>query len=219
MLLVYVCELNRRAYAERTRCRLFEAHNHTEECSLARTVRAYDTHDTGWWQRELEILVQHAVAEGLAYAVSLDDHIAQTWAVGDIYLELLLALLSIGIHHLIVGRESCLRLGVTSRGRHTHPLELALQCLAALTLLLLLHSHTLGLLLKPSRVVALPGYSLATVEFENPSCYVVEEVTVVSNGYDRTLILLQVLLEPVDALGVEVVRRLIEEQYVGLLQE
>ena len=39
------------------------------------------------------------------------------------------------------------------------------------------------------------------------------------NGDDRSLVLLQVLFEPVDALGVEVVRRLVEQQYVRLLQQ
>ena len=38
-------------------------------------------------------------------------------------------------------------------------------------------------------------------------------------GYDRTLILLQMLFEPVDRLRVEMVRRLIEQQHVRLLQK
>ena len=39
------------------------------------------------------------------------------------------------------------------------------------------------------------------------------------DGYDGAGILLQVLLEPVDALGVEVVGRLVKQQYVGLLEQ
>ena len=39
------------------------------------------------------------------------------------------------------------------------------------------------------------------------------------NGDDRTLILLQMLLQPVDAFGVKVVRRLVEQQHIGLLKE
>ena len=39
------------------------------------------------------------------------------------------------------------------------------------------------------------------------------------HGDDRTLVLLQVLFEPVDRLGVEVVGRLVQQQHVGLLQQ
>ena len=39
------------------------------------------------------------------------------------------------------------------------------------------------------------------------------------DGNDGSLILLKVLLQPVDRLCIEVVRRFIEQQYVGLLQE
>ena len=39
------------------------------------------------------------------------------------------------------------------------------------------------------------------------------------NGDDRTLVLLQMLLQPVDAFGVEVVGGLVQQQHVGLLQQ
>ena len=39
------------------------------------------------------------------------------------------------------------------------------------------------------------------------------------DGYHRALVLLEVLLEPVDALGVEVVGGLVEQEHVGLLKE
>ncbi len=39
------------------------------------------------------------------------------------------------------------------------------------------------------------------------------------DGYDGAFVLLQVLFEPIDALGVEVVGRLVEQQHVGLLQQ
>src|SRR5690606_32892438 len=47
----------------------------------------------------------------------------------------------------------------------------------------------------------------------------VEEVTVVRNTDYRSLVLLQVLLQPVDRLGIEVVGRLVEQQHVRLLQQ
>ena len=47
----------------------------------------------------------------------------------------------------------------------------------------------------------------------------IEEVAVVGNGNDGTLILLQVLLQPINALSIKVVGGLVEEQDIGLLQE
>ena len=219
VLLVYVGQLDRRPDAEGSRRGLLEPHNHPEEGRLARTVGADDADDAGGRQREVQMLVEHAVAESLRDIVRLDDHVAQTRTVGDEDFELLLLLLGILVEHLVVGRQSGLRLGVAAGGRHAHPLQLAFERLAALRLLLLLHLQTLGLLLKPARVVALPGDALAAVELQNPTGHVVQEVTVVRHGDDRTLVLLEVLLEPVNRLGVEVVRRLVEQQHVGLLQQ
>ena len=219
MLLVHIGQLDRRAHAERTARGLLEPHDHAEEGRLAHTVGADDAHDAGGRQREVQVLVEHAVAEGLLHVVGLDHHVAQTRTVRNEYLELLLLLLRILVHHLVVGRQTGLRLGMATRGRHAHPFQLAFERLAALRLLLLLHGHALGLLLEPARVVALPGDALAAVELQNPPGDVVQEVAVVRHGDHRALVLLEVLLEPVDRLGVEVVRRLVEQQHVGLLQE
>ena len=71
------------------------------------------------------------------------------------------------------------------------------------------------LLLEPRGVVALERDALAAVELEDPAGDVVEEVPVVGDGDDGALVGLQVPLEPGDGLGVEVVRRLVEEQEVG----
>ncbi len=47
----------------------------------------------------------------------------------------------------------------------------------------------------------------------------VEEVAVVGDGDHRAGILVEVLLEPVDRFGVEVVGGLVEQQHVGLLEQ
>ncbi len=75
------------------------------------------------------------------------------------------------------------------------------------------------LLLQPARVVALIGDALAAVELEDPAGDVVEEVAVVGDRDDRALVLGQVLLEPGDRLGVEVVGGLVEQQQVGRAQQ
>ncbi len=59
----------------------------------------------------------------------------------------------------------------------------------------------------------------AAVELQNPLGDVVEEVAIVRDGDDGAGILGQVPLEPEHAFGVEVVRRLVEQQQVGLLQQ
>ena len=79
---------------------------------------------------------------------------------------------------------------------------------------LLLDSEPGLLLLEPRRVVALERDALPAVELEDPAGDVVEEVAVVGHGHDRALVALEMALEPGDRLGVEVVRRLVEEQQV-----
>ena len=86
-------------------------------------------------------------------------------------------------------------------------------------LLLLLDLEPLLLRFQPSGVVALEGVSVTAVELENPLGNVVEEIAIVGDRDDASGILRQVLLEPGDALGVEVVRRLIEKQQIRLLQQ
>ena len=75
------------------------------------------------------------------------------------------------------------------------------------------------LLLQPGRVVALERDALAAVELEDPARDVVEEVAVVRHGDDGAFVLLEVAFEPRHALGVEVVRGLVEQEHVGLLEE
>ena len=63
------------------------------------------------------------------------------------------------------------------------------------------------------------GIALAAVELEDPAGDVVEEVPVVGHGDDRAGVLGEVALEPRDRLGVEVVRRLVEEEQVGRAEQ
>ena len=65
------------------------------------------------------------------------------------------------------------------------------------------------------RVVALERDAPAAVELEDPAGDVVEEVAVVGHRDDGARVVREVALEPGDRLGVEMVRRLVEEQQVG----
>ena len=75
------------------------------------------------------------------------------------------------------------------------------------------------LLLQVGRVVALVRVGPAAVELEDPLGHVVQEVPVVGDRDDGAGVLGQVLLQPLHALRVEVVGRLVEQQQVGLLQQ
>ena len=57
VLLVHIGELYGLTYGESSACRLLQAHNHTEQSSLTRSVRTNHTHDTGRWQLEVQSLV------------------------------------------------------------------------------------------------------------------------------------------------------------------
>ncbi len=104
-------------------------------------------------------------------------------------------------------------------GRHADPFQLPLEGLLSLGFRFLLLPELLLLLIQPGGVVALPGDALAPVQFEDPACDVVEEVAVVGHGDHGALVPLEVVLQPGDGFGVEVVRRFVEEQDVGALEK
>jgi len=52
---------------------------------------------------------------------------------------------------------------------------------------------------------------MAAIEFENPAGHVVKEVAVVRDGDDRAFVLLKMLFKPLHGLGIEMVRRLVEQ--------
>ena len=89
----------------------------------------------------------------------------------------------------------------------------------AAAFLLLLERQPGLLLLEPGGVVPFPGDALAAVELEDPLGDVVEEVAVVGDEHDGAGVFLQVPFEPGDALGVEVVGRLVQEQEVGAFEQ
>ena len=191
---------------------------HLEQRRLAGAVRTDDADDPGAGECERQILDQQAVAEPLAEVVDLDHRVTQSTTDGNGDLQTVrpaLGGLGLGLQ-LVVGRESGLALGLAGLRRHPHPLQLALQRALAGLVALLLAGKSLLLLLEPRRVVALERDAAAAVQLEDPLGDVVEEVAVVGDGHDGARILLQEALQPLDALGVEVVGRLVEQQQVGV---
>jgi hypothetical protein len=90
--------------------------------------------------------------------------------------------------------------------------------LLALVLALFL-LEPLGLLLEIARIIALVDVVAAAIELEHPVDDIVEEVAIVGDEDDVARIVDQMLLQPGDALGVEVVGRLVEQQDVGLFEQ
>ena len=198
---------------------LLLAGDHAKQRRLAGAVGADHADDPAARQLEAEVLDQQPVAEALAHALGLDDDVAQPRAGGDVDLDLVeLDVALLGEQRLVVVQA---RLGLLAPalGVLADPLELLLDRLLARLVALLLHRQALLLLLQPGRVVALVGDSARAVELEDPAGDVVEEVAIVGDGDDRALVLGEVALEPVDGLGVEMVRRLVEQQQVGGAQQ
>jgi hypothetical protein len=76
-----------------------------------------------------------------------------------------------------------------------------------------------ALLIEPRRVVAFPGDAGPAIELEDPARHVVQEVAIVRDGHNRARVVVQVMLEPGHGLGVQVVRRLVEQEQLGRLQQ
>jgi hypothetical protein len=74
-------------------------------------------------------------------------------------------------------------------------------------------------LLEPRRIIAFPRNASPLIELQNPARDVIEKISIVSDGDDCAGILLKMLFEPRDRFRVEVISRLVEQQYVRLLQQ
>ncbi|OPY17054.1 MAG: hypothetical protein A4E69_00063 [Syntrophus sp. PtaB.Bin138] len=149
----------------------------------------------------------------------LDDEPAQTRSRRDVDFQFGAPLFPFLAEKVFIGRNAGLRFGVAAPGAHPDPLQLPLQGLLPLRLLLLFVAQPRLLLLQPRGIVALPGNSLPAVKFENPLGHIVQEVPVVGDGDDRSLVRLQVMLQPGHRFCVQVVGGFVEEQDVGPLQE
>lgn len=71
------------------------------------------------------------------------------------------------------------------------------------------------LLFEPRGVVDLAGDAVAAAEFEDPACDVIEEIPVVGDGDDGAFVVAQVMFEPRQGFGVEVVGGFVEQENIG----
>ena len=149
MLLVDIAYLHCLTDFESACVGFFESHNHAEERGLTCSVWPDDAHDARWRQTEAEVFEQNLVAEGFRNVLSLNDFVAETVAVRDVYLEFFFFLFHVFVEHLLIRFQTRFSLGVTGLWCHAHPLEFAFQSLAAFALGLFLHRHASGLLVEP----------------------------------------------------------------------
>ena len=101
-------------------------------------------------------------------------------------------------------------------GRRSHPFQLRRHGLLARLFSGFFRPESTFLLFKPGRVVAFPGNSVAAIELQNPARHVIEEVTIMGNGDDRTRIFVEKTFQPGYGFGVQVVGRLVEKKHIGL---
>ena len=219
-VLVDVRNLDGLAHLELARSQRLQTHNRLEQRGLTDTVGADDAHDAVARQGERKVIDEHAAIELLVQMMGLEHLVAQTRAHrdADVGPVELLACAGLGLHLLVAGQTG-LVLCLTGLRRAAHPLELGLHALGELGIAVALSLDTRGLGLQIRGVVALVGIEVTTVDLTDPLGDVVQEVTVVCNGQDGTLVVVQEVLEPQDRLGVQVVRGLVEQQQVGGLEQ
>ncbi len=212
-------EFHRLAQPDGTGIGLFLTGDHLEQGGLPGAVGADDADDTAGRQGEGHVLYQEPIAVGFAHPVRLDHHFSQPRSGRNINLELLGLLLVVLSQQCLVSVDARLGLGMAPLGRHPDPLELALQGFLTFGFALFLLLQAGSLLFKPGRVIAFPRNPVTPVQLENPASNVIKEVAVVGDGNHRPGIALQVVFEPGDRFGIEVVGGLIQEQYVRRLQQ
>ena len=198
---------------------LLAAGDHPEDGGFAGTVRTDDANDGTRRNLETEVVDQQPVAISLGDVLELYHLVAQPLGHRDEdLLRLVAALVFVGRQFLEAG-QTRLALGLPALGILAHPLQLLLQRLLASRLGSFFLTQAIAFLVQPRAVVAAPGNAAAPVQLQDPFGGIVEEVAVVGDGHHRAGELLQELLQPVDALGIEVVGRLIEQQHVRARQQ
>ena len=202
---------------QRAAVRLLLPGDHPEQRRLAGAVGADHADDAAARQREVHVVHQQRVAVALLQVARFDDDVAEPRAGRNVDLDRLDLLRAFFLEQVLVRVQARLALRLPRARRHADPVQLALERPLALALGLLFLREPVLLLLEPGRVVPFPRNARAAIELEDPAGDVVEEVAIVGHRDDGALVVLEEALEPRDGLGVEMVRRLVEQQQVRRL--
>ena len=217
--LVDVGQLDGVADLQLARVRLLLARDHPEERRLPGAVRADHADDPGRRERERRSSTSRRSPKPFATFVASITR-SPSRGPGGMWISTRSSRTSLLVgEQALVVLQARLRLRVARLRARPHPLQLARQGAAMRRLGLLLDREPRLLLLEPAGVVPLVRDAAPAVELEDPAGDVVEEVPVMRHGDDGALVVVQEPLEPVHRLRVEVVRRLVEQQQIGGLEE
>ena len=150
---------------------------------------------------------------------AFDDQIAQMPPRGNLDFQLVGPILERLRRQLFVRFDSRLALGLPRLGAHPNPLQFAGQRSLPGLLLTLFDRHPLLAGFQPGGVVALQRNPFAAVDFQDPLGNVVQEISIVRDGNDGAGVPGQVLLQPGNAFGIQVVGRFVQQQQVGLANQ
>ena len=217
--LVDIGQLHRLAQGDRALVGLLLTGQHAEQRRLARAVRTDHADDAAGRDGEVQVLDQQLVAHRLLQADDLDHLATQALAVRDDDLGAGDALLLGLVGHLVIGVDAGLLLGLTGLGAGADPFQFLLKDLLLGLVLAGLLRHALGLGVQPRGIVPLVRDAAAALQLQDPGRDVVQEIAVVGDDQDRALVFDQVLLQPGDGLGVQVVGRFVQQQHVGRLKQ
>ncbi|EPX86341.1 hypothetical protein ruthe_01156 [Rubellimicrobium thermophilum DSM 16684] len=170
-------------------------------------------------QGEGQILDQQLVALGLAQTFDLDHLGSEAGAVGNDDLRRRDPLPLRGLGEFVVALDPGLLLGLPGARALADPFQLPGKGLLTGLVLTRFLLEAFRLLFEPGGIVPFPRDAAAAIELEDPAGDVVEEIAVMGDDQDRPLVGDQMVLEPGDRLGIEVVRRLVEQQHVRRLEQ
>src|SRR4029079_8895681 len=218
--LVDVTDLHGLADLHLAGIRLLLPDDHLDQGRLPNPVRPDHADDSAAGQRERQVLDQHPALEAFVQVANIDNNVAQARTGRDLNLfEVEFpGLVRLG-GHLLVSLESSLAFGLPAPGVLAHPVQFVAEAFLEFLVAPAGHLQAVRLLLQVGGVVALIGIGPATIELEDPLRDVVEEVPVVGYRPNGARILGEVLLQPLHALGIEMVGRLVQEQEIWLLQQ
>ena len=217
--LIDIAELHRFADRDIAIVGLFLAGDQFEQCRLARAVRPDHADDAAGWQAEGQVLEQQLVAIGLGQALGLDHLAAKPLGRLDQDLRLAGRAVFLGFDQLVERLDPRLGFGLARLGALADPFQLVGDGLLLALVLALFLFEPLRLLIEIGRIITFVDKVAAAIELEDPVDDIVEEIAVMGDEDDVARIVDQMLFEPGDAFGVQMVRRLVEQQDIGLVEQ
>src|SRR6185369_4240676 len=190
-----------------------------EQRGLAAAIRTDDADALTLGEEHRQAVDQRAPADFDAQITQLQDGLA---AAHDGKLERRRAIGALHLHGL--GRfraiDARFLLGAARFGLATEPLQLFAQEILTIRLGALGVRQALGLLLEVALVAAVVAVDLTVCDLDRALGNPIEQVAIVSDEQNSVLVLFdQILFEPLDRLGVEVIGRFVEDRQVGTRDE